>query len=139
MRRIEGFTGPYRFLSNFFVEPDGSHVEGEYQQQKVLSATERARFHGLTPAKAKALGRKVQLRPGWDAMRQNVMLNLLLKKFMEHEELKAQLCATGDAYLEETNDWGDRYWGVCDGVGQNHLGKTLMKVRDRLCGASLPF
>ena len=28
----------------------------------------------------------------------------------------------------ECNNWGDRYWGV-DKVGENILGKLLMKVR----------
>lgn len=43
-----------------------------------------------------------------------------------------QLLATGTRYLEETNTWGDTYWGVCEGKGLNMLGKTLMQVRDEL-------
>lgn len=35
----------------------------------------------------------------------------------------------GDAELIEGNTWGDRIWGVCDGVGENRLGKILMRVR----------
>jgi NADAR domain len=31
---IYEFTGPYRFLSNFFIEPDETHVEGDYQKAK---------------------------------------------------------------------------------------------------------
>jgi predicted NAD-dependent protein-ADP-ribosyltransferase YbiA (DUF1768 family) len=34
--------------------------------------------------------------------------------------------------LIEGNWWGDTYWGVCNGVGENHLGKLLMKIRDYL-------
>lgn len=30
----------------------------------------------------------------------------------------------------EVNNWGDTYWGVCNGIGDNHLGKILMKIRD---------
>lgn len=33
------------------------------------------------------------------------------------------------AELIEGNTWGDRIWGVCDGVGENRLGKILMRVR----------
>ena len=40
--------------------------------------------------------------------------------------------ATGDAELVEGNTWNDTYWGVCNGVGHNHLGKILMQVRQEL-------
>lgn len=40
--------------------------------------------------------------------------------------------ATGDAILIEGNTWGDRFWGVCEGFGQNHLGHVLMRVRVQL-------
>jgi predicted NAD-dependent protein-ADP-ribosyltransferase YbiA (DUF1768 family) len=46
--------------------------------------------------------------------------------------LRSKLLATDDAYLEETNGWFDRFWGVCLGTGHNHLGKILMKVRQRI-------
>lgn len=32
----------------------------------------------------------------------------------------------------EGNTWGDKFWGVCDGEGENHLGKLLMEVRAEL-------
>jgi predicted NAD-dependent protein-ADP-ribosyltransferase YbiA (DUF1768 family) len=50
-------------------------------------------------------------------------------KFTHNAELRSALIATGDAYLEEGNDWGDRVWGVYQGVGENRLGRILMKVR----------
>lgn len=34
MGPISRFTGEYAFLSNFFIEPDGTHVEGEFQGSK---------------------------------------------------------------------------------------------------------
>lgn len=40
--------------------------------------------------------------------------------------------ATDDAELVEGNTWGDRYWGVVDGVGENRLGKLLMERRAEL-------
>lgn len=30
------------------------------------------------------------------------------------------------------NHWHDTYWGVCDGAGENRLGKLLMQVRREL-------
>ena len=53
-------------------------------------------------------------------------------KFAHHPELKEKLLATGDAYLEEGNTWGDRIWGVYQGQGENRLGKILMKIRKEL-------
>lgn len=51
---------------------------------------------------------------------------------MFHSDLRKKLLATGDAELVENNTCGDVFWGICDGVGENHLGKILMLVRDRL-------
>ena len=44
--------------------------------------------------------------------------------------MASRLINTGDAILIEGNTWGDTYWGVCDGVGENRLGKLLMEVRE---------
>ena len=60
------------------------------------------------------------------------MAYLVREKFTTNQKLQKQLLATGDQHLEETNKWGDTFWGVCNGVGSNHLGKILMKVRDEL-------
>jgi predicted NAD-dependent protein-ADP-ribosyltransferase YbiA (DUF1768 family) len=46
--------------------------------------------------------------------------------------------ASGDADLIEDNNWNDRFYGaVYDThqeawIGENHLGRTLMKVREEL-------
>jgi predicted NAD-dependent protein-ADP-ribosyltransferase YbiA (DUF1768 family) len=56
------------------------------------------------------------------------MRDLLRQKFA-HPELRRLLLATGDAELVEGNTWGDRFWGVCAGRGQNHLGRLLMAIR----------
>ena len=42
------------------------------------------------------------------------------------------LIQTGDSVLIEGNTWGDRVWGVCNGVGENRLGRILMKIRSEL-------
>lgn len=59
------------------------------------------------------------------------MLHLLRLKF-EIPAIAEDLLDTGDQRLVEGNVWGDRYWGVCDGVGENWLGELLMQVRDEL-------
>ena len=40
--------------------------------------------------------------------------------------------ATGNAVLVEKNDWGDTFWGVCSGKGENYLGRLLMQVRKEI-------
>jgi len=132
---ITSFRGPYRFLSNFhpcLIKRDGltfSSVEHAYQAAKSLDPAVRAEFtESIPPGAAKRRGRRVKLRPDWEEVKLDVMLGLLRRKFTQLD-LRRQLLATGDAELIEDNDWGDHFWGVCMGVGENHLGKLLMQVR----------
>lgn len=143
---IYGFTGPYRWLSNFYIEPDGTHVEGEYQRAKCAQASDRKRFeqrlggHPMPPpAFCKGLGQQVELRPDWEdeaesglMVKVSVMLFYVTKKFRDHPQLAQELRETKALYLEETNYWGDEYWGVCKGKGVNMLGAILMEVRDAI-------
>lgn len=84
-----------------------------------------------TAGEAKRLGQKVKLRKDWEEVKRKYMYRFLRRKF-RHKELRRKLRATGDAKLIEGNNWDDTYWGVCDGVGKNHLGKLLMKLRDKI-------
>lgn len=137
---IRGFSGPYHFLSNFWIETDATFVEFEYQRAKCATFEERQWFDSyrgvccLNPAKAKAMGSKVTLREDWEDVKINIMLFYVTKKFKDHEDLRLLLEFTGDAHLEETNIWGDTYWGVCRGKGLNMLGEILMQVRSE-CNA----
>ncbi len=130
---IHSFTGSYRFLSNFFIEPDGSHVEGEYQAHKVWPVDWR--IADMSPSQAKRVGQALPLRHDWERIKIIVMRTLVTRKFDDHPTLALQLLNTLDAELIEGNYWNDTYWGVCRGVGENHLGKILMQVRDEL----IPF
>lgn len=82
----------------------------------------------LTAGQAKRRGYRVKLRDDWELVKLGIMEDLVRQKFNE-KTLGDMLLATGDAELVEGNDWGDKFWGVCDGEGQNMLGKILMKVR----------
>lgn len=135
MEFINGFFKEYRFLSNFYPSPVEFDsliyptVENAYQAAKVENGWMREQFVGATPAQAKKFGRQVVLREGWENIKVGIMEDLLIKKF-SIPELKELLLSTGDYYLEETNTWGDKFWGVCDGEGFNMLGLKLMQVRD---------
>ena len=82
-----------------------------------------------TPGDAKRLGSRAKLRPDWEEVKVQIMHNLVLQKFQQYN-LRKLLLDTGDQYIQEGNNWGDRFWGVCNGVGENHLGKILMSVRE---------
>lgn len=135
MNKIERFAGDHAFLSNFhpaIVFFDGHMyptVENAFQAAKCLHEEDRAQFATLAPGQAKRLGRKVEMRPDWNSARLDVMRDLVLQKFRNHAELQMKLLATGDADIIEGNQWHDTFWGVCDGIGQNHLGKILMDTR----------
>lgn len=133
---IASFSGPHRFLSNFYpaaVQLDGlpfTTVEAAFQAAKTLAPEMRGRFTTLSPADAKRLGRMMQLRGDWEGVKRTVMRERLRQKFAPGTTLRAQLDATAPQELIEGNTWGDTYWGVCRGVGENWLGKLLMEIRD---------
>ena len=83
-----------------------------------------------SPGIAKKMGRSLQIRPDWEDVKLNIMEDLVRLKFTTHSGLRKKLLRTGDAELIEGNWWGDQFWGVSKGYGENHLGKILMKVRD---------
>lgn len=134
--RIDSFQGKYRFLSNFWpavVEYEGityPSVEHAYQASKTMDMGERRRIAEIVePGDAKRAGRAAKQRPDWKEVKLRVMEDCVRYKFTHHDELRDKLLATDDAELIEGNTWNDRFWGVCNGQGENHLGKILMKVR----------
>lgn len=132
---IGPFKGEYEFLSNFspsrvfydgFIYPT---VEHAFQASKSMYYNERVEIaNASTPGQAKRLGRKVQLRPLWNDIRIPIMTQLVWEKFAICE-LQIKLLATGNEELVEVNWWHDIFWGVCNGEGENNLGKILMKIR----------
>ena len=60
------------------------------------------------------------------------MEKILRIKFRPKSYLAYLLTQTDPLYLCEGNTWKDTYWGVFNGVGENHLGKILMKIRGDL-------
>lgn len=135
--RIDQFTGPFAFLSNFHPVPiamDGlvyPSVEHAYQAAKTLNLSTRAQIQNApTPELAKAIGRAHQDRPHWEEIKVDVMRALVEHKFTD-PELRARLLATGSLELVEGNTWRDEFWGVSAGRGQNMLGLILMAIRSR--------
>jgi len=147
---IRGFKqAGYEWLSNMQFCPNGVRV-GDYETWtsehmyvlfKTLKEDERQLFvkdgkYGKNPYEAKKKGGTkagiITLRPDWEKVQFEVMHSVVYAKFTQNKELGDKLLATGDAYLEEANTWGDNRWGTVNGVGENWLGKILMQVRDEL-------
>ena len=134
--RVKRFAGRWKWLSNFWRSPvkfegiEYPTVEHAYQAAKTLDLNIREEVRlSPTPGKAKFMGRHLPLRPDWEDVKLDIMEQLLREKFVKDSMLAQMLDNTGNAQLIEGNYWGDTFWGVCDGVGENHLGKLLMKVR----------
>lgn len=133
------FSGEHRWLSNFWpcsIKLDADFypsVEHAYVAAKTLQGHERlaVRF-ALTAGDAKRMGRSLTLRDKWDNLKLDYMASFIEQKFSQGSGLADNLLATGDCKIIEGNTWGDRFWGVCSGEGENNLGLLIMNRRDAL-------
>ncbi|MCR5166760.1 MAG: NADAR family protein [Oscillospiraceae bacterium] len=121
----------YYFLSNMYpcqITYNGhtfKSSESAFQAQKDISRV--SEFEALDGRDAKRLGRKVKMRPDWESVKLNIMEEILRIKF-SNSILAEKLKAVKGPIVEE-NTWHDTYWGVCNGIGENHHGKLLEKIR----------
>lgn len=146
-KMISSLSGKYFWLSNFYSSPikyegmDFPSVEAAFQAAKTIDRTKRLSFCAVNPSTAKRLGRRLDLRPDWEEIKDQVMLDCLRNKFAAGTSLARLLMDTGKEELVEGNLWHDNYWGDCkcyrceDIKGKNKLGQLLMQVRDELNAA----
>lgn len=139
--RIDSFQGEFAFLSNFYplavpvvdqFRLTYGTVENAYQAVKSMAMQDRREIQKLSPGKAKIAGSGLPLRSDWETIKRAVMAELLLQKFLLNVDLRVRLIFTHNAELIEGNHHMDVYWGVCNGKGENHLGRLLMAVRGLL-------
>ena len=132
------FRNEYWFLSNMYpvkIVDNGityNSTENYYQAHKTFAPKSHDEIAASSPFESKKLGRKIVLRNDWNDIKLKVMARAIVLKFTQNENLSKRLAETGNIELIETNTWGDTYWGVCNGVGRNELGKLLMKLRTKL-------
>lgn len=136
---INSFTGDYRFLSNFatsVIQYNGHlYPSSEHAFQAAKAATpeeEKWVREAASCGEAKKRGNQVRLRPDWEDVKLYTMEEIVYQKFATNKDLAERLLATGEQDLVEGNTWNDTFWGVCRGQGHNHLGKILMRTRNRL-------
>ena len=143
---INSFAGEYAFLSNMYpckiiykeLEfPSSEHLyqwlkipntqEGQWWRDKIREAV-----HGKVAKKLANNPKcpKVDKFYEFDHIKLDRMKLAVYLKFTQNEDLAELLRETGDEELIEGNTWNDTFWGVCNGIGQNHLGKILMKMRE---------
>lgn len=133
--------GEYGCFSNFsrhsvklkgYTWPTSEHY---YQSQKFSGTKYESKVRKAKgPMEAANIGRdrKNPLRRDWESVKDNIMYEVLVEKFTQHEDLKETLLSTGDAVLVEDSPV-DYYWGCGkNGSGKNMLGKLLMRLRDEL-------
>lgn len=138
---IKEFQREYRWLSNFasvVVTLDGIDyptVEHAYMSAK---SNDVAWKHlccdfSISPGNIKKLSKKVTLVEDWETKKLLVMEDLLRQKF-NTPQYKELLLKTGNQNIQEGNRWKDKFWGIDlnTGVGENHLGRLIMKIRDEL-------
>lgn len=138
---VKGFFGDYRWLSNFGqaqIQLDGvayPSVEIAYQAAK-HAPEDRNYFFNCTSRDSIAYNRQnpptFYTEEEWETVKVEVMRFLLEQKF--NPELNPQnaqrLQETGNKYLEETNWWGDTFWGKdLNDNGKNTLGQLIMEIR----------
>lgn len=135
------FRGEHYFLSNMCPCDNGvtlmideeiykfTCAEAAFQAHKDPSRA--GEFESLDGYTAKKLGRKVRLRSDWKYIKDDLMLHVVTAKFLQNYDMRCRLLNVSGEIVEE-NTWNDTYWGICNGRGQNKLGKILMRVRDSL-------
>ena len=135
---ISDFRGKNAFLSNFADSPlyykglKFANAEAVFQAQKATDLQTKESFCSMRAIVAKKTGKKIELISDWEKVKLSVMFEVVFAKFSQNEELKQKLLATGNEELVEGNNWGDTFWGMVNEVGENHLGKILVKVRTAL-------
>ena len=123
MKEIRTFKNKNAFLSNFY--PVFVYYEGmRFPSVELFMIVPTAK-------EAKSFGRQVKLREDWESVKVDIMEMLLRQKFAR-PALREQLLNTQDSILINGNNYGDTFWGVCKGEGQNHLGQLLMKIRQEI-------
>jgi hypothetical protein len=137
MKTIDNFKDPqYEFLMNSYniyndyevgiiTDLEFPTLEHAFQAEKTDDLGIKKKIRESSLRDARKIGKSLKLKDNWDNTKLSIMHNLLNKKFIK-TVFRSKLLETGDALLVAG---GDVFWGQVDGVGENYLGKLLMKVR----------
>ena len=128
------------FLSNFFIDEKGFCAELHYQAAKFQDEEDRNKILKMKPGESKryanAAINKARIRKNFYNVKLKIMETILEEKF-KNPSLRERLLKTDECELIEGNYWHDNFWGSCyctkcGDIGENNLGKILMRIRE-LC------
>lgn len=147
MTEKELLFDPDSYLSNYYPCSVAyrrnifTSSEACYQSEKFDDWAIRRTFSLLNADESRKVAHCISRlqKQKWDAMKFDVMVDILRAKFTQNHDLAQNLLQTDDAILiENTSSWHDNIWGrcLCDCCKnlpyENLLGKALMRVRQEL-------
>lgn len=136
--KITRFKGKYLFLSSMYICPieykgiKYNSSEVAFQSMKFDNEEMRREIAKLSAKAAHEIGRKYPLKKNWHNIKEDIMYDITLCKFKQNKDLAKMLINTGTKELIQENNWNDTVWGTVNGIGENKLGKILMKVREEI-------
>ena len=142
MNNFINFRGNKYFLSNTYpcnVKYKGylyKSAEAAFQAQKNESHVYKYSLTFLDSKGAKREGRRIDLIPNWDNMKDDIMFEIVKTKFEQNKDLMEKLLSIPDDELIEYNTWHDNYWGYCtcskckNKKKYNKLGKILSMIKE---------
>ena len=132
----------HSYLSNFYLCPvfyKGllyRSSESAFQAQKCRDESLKRRFsyggEWSSPIDSKNHGNEVELVDNWNDIRDRIMFEVVLSKFVQNKDIGDKLIDLRHYNIEEANGHGDTYWGTVDGIGENKLGLILDSIADIL-------
>ncbi len=148
MKNIPSFRNDYFFLSNMYpckIKYEGLtyycsetiYISMKYEknQTRVINGEEVNLREYFSKIKDGKFRKKEQylypIDKNFNKNKLKIMENIIREKF-KIPFLRNLLLKTEDLELVELNNWNDIFWGVCNGKGENHLGKILMKIREEI-------
>lgn len=134
-------NGEYSCFSNFSHHP--VNLKGKiwptsehyFQAQKFAGTkyeSEVRKAKGAMEAARMGRDRSLPLRSDWENVKDNIMRQAVMFKFLQNQDCFTTLLGTKDENLVEHTE-NDSYWADGgNGTGKNMLGKILMEVREVL-------
>lgn len=131
----EDILGSFSGHSFYLDDKEWPTVEHYYQSQKFTNPDYQEKiFQAVTPADARKLGNRwlVKKRPDFKKVRVTLMTRAVYIKCKTHDSVQQALIDTENKDIADSS-FTDYFWGCGrDGRGDNHYGKILMRVRDKL-------
>ena len=136
---ITRFTGEYDFMGNRYpclIHWEGldyRNAEAAFQASKCKDGKERQNFTGCSADKAALKGRGLIPYSGWEEAQLSIMESILQAKFDQNLVLMRKLKDTGNCMLLNGNNRHETFWGIdlYSWIGENHLGRIIMNIRDK--------